>query len=142
MQADREKKAGEEARVQAAKKEKAQQELAAALATDDAALANMSKKDVIALIRKFASLESDLLMANARVLMSPASTKEQVVALWRQVRETVVANPTLSPQAWEAAKEQAAMEKKAAEKARMPSAKEEELASLFGPNAPRLTKAP
>ena len=87
LQADREKKAGEEARVQAAKKEKAQQELAAALATDDAALANMSKKDVIALIRKFASLESDLLMANARVLMSPASTKEQVVALWRQVKE-------------------------------------------------------
>jgi hypothetical protein len=86
-QADREKKAAEEARVQAAKEEKAQQELAAALDTDDAALANMSKKDVIALIRKFASPESDLLMANARVLMSPASTKEQVVALWRQVKE-------------------------------------------------------
>ena len=86
-QADREKKAGEEARVQAAKKEKAQQELAAALATDDAALANMSKEDVIALIRKFASPESDLLMANVRVLMSPASTKKQVVALWRQVKE-------------------------------------------------------
>ena len=86
-QADREKKAAEEARVQAAKEEKAQQELAAALDTDDAALANMSKKDVIALIRKFASPESDLLVANARVLMSPASTKEQVVALWRQVKE-------------------------------------------------------
>jgi len=85
--ADREKKAAEEARVQAAKEEKAQQELAAALDTDDAALANMSKKDVIALIRKFASPESDLLVANARVLMSPASTKEQVVALWRQVKE-------------------------------------------------------
>ena len=86
-QADREKKAAEEARVRAAKEEKAQQELAAALDTDDAALANMSKKDVIALIRKFASPESDLLVANARVLMSPASTKEQVVALWRQVKE-------------------------------------------------------
>ena len=73
--------------MQAAKKEKAQQELAAALATDDAALANMSKEDVIALIRKFASPESDLLMANVRVLMSPASTKKQVVALWRQVKE-------------------------------------------------------
>ena len=49
-QADREKKAAEEARVRAAKEEKAQQELVAALDTDDAALANMSKKDVIALI--------------------------------------------------------------------------------------------
>ena len=47
----------------------------------------MSKEDVIALIRKFASPESDLLMANVRVLMSPASTKKQVVALWRQVKE-------------------------------------------------------
>ena len=50
---------------------------------------------MIELIRKATSPESDLLTANARVLMSPASTKEQVVALWRQVRETVMASPTL-----------------------------------------------
>ena len=63
--------------------------------TKPAYIANMSKKEVIELIRKATSPESDLLTANARVLMSPASTKEQVVALWRQVRETVMASPTL-----------------------------------------------
>jgi len=94
-QAATEEKVAEKARVQAAKDEKVQQELAAALATDEASLANMSKKEVIELIRKATSPESDLLTANARVLMSPASTKEQVVALWRQVRETVMASPTL-----------------------------------------------
>ena len=39
---------------------------------------------------------------------------------------------------WEAAKEQAATEKKVAEKARMPSPPQQELAALFGPNSPRL----
>lgn len=88
--ADMETKAAEKARRQAANEERAQQELSAALATDEAALANMSKKDVIELIRKVASPESDLLKANMRVLMSPASTKEQLDALWRQVKEQTV----------------------------------------------------
>eukprot|EP00966_Prymnesium_polylepis_P049748 1151450-Prymnesium_polylepis.1 len=83
-QAAMEKKPAEKARMQVAKEEKVQQELAALLATDEGALANMSKKEVIELIRTVASPESDVLTANARVLMCPASTKEQVVALWRQ----------------------------------------------------------
>ena len=78
--------AEQEVQRKAEQEQKAQQRQAAALATDEAALAKMSKKDVVELIRTAASLESDFLTVNARVMMSPASTKEQVDALFRQVK--------------------------------------------------------
>ena len=56
------------------------------LATDDTKLEGMSKKEVVALIQRVAPPDSALVQSNIRVLMSPMSTKEQVVALWKQVQ--------------------------------------------------------
>ena len=46
----------------------------------------MGRQQLIALIRQVAPPDADVLQANARVLMSPMSTVEQLAALWAQVK--------------------------------------------------------
>eukprot|EP00747_Dinoflagellata_sp_TGD_P195262 gnl/TRDRNA2_/TRDRNA2_63653_c0_seq1.p1 gnl/TRDRNA2_/TRDRNA2_63653_c0~~gnl/TRDRNA2_/TRDRNA2_63653_c0_seq1.p1 ORF type:complete len:253 (-),score=65.61 gnl/TRDRNA2_/TRDRNA2_63653_c0_seq1:91-744(-) len=79
--------AEEEKKAQiAASAAKEKQKIEDALAVDDASLGSMSKQDIIALIRLVAPPDSPVLQSNVRVLMSPMSTKDEVIALWKQVK--------------------------------------------------------
>eukprot|EP00966_Prymnesium_polylepis_P022550 518696-Prymnesium_polylepis.1 len=70
----------------AAKVARQDQERQTDLATDDTKLEGMSKQEVVALVKRVAPPDSALVQSNIRVIMSPMSTKEQVVALWKQVQ--------------------------------------------------------
>eukprot|EP00418_Pyrodinium_bahamense_P039524 CAMPEP_0179208524 /NCGR_PEP_ID=MMETSP0796-20121207/103993_1 /TAXON_ID=73915 /ORGANISM="Pyrodinium bahamense, Strain pbaha01" /LENGTH=180 /DNA_ID=CAMNT_0020913475 /DNA_START=221 /DNA_END=764 /DNA_ORIENTATION=- len=74
-----------QAAIAAAAAKKAE-EVADALAVDSDQLERMNRAEVVALIRLVAPADSALVHSNLRVLMSPNSTKEEVVALWQQVR--------------------------------------------------------